>query len=131
MRIYNECCIFQRTAEFCLEDKGLGNIKKSGLNNEFSLCIQNMLMELEKNQENVTFTQILLQLNALFVFQYKIFGQIDKKLFKRVLEIDKRVGINVIKMGNLIISLFTVTLLFFFTEIIVTITQYCCKLNIF
>lgn len=67
------------------------NVKKSGLNNEFSLCIQNMLIELEKDHETMSFTQIFLQLNALFVFQYHIFGQIDKKIFKRILDVNKKV----------------------------------------
>lgn len=65
-------------------------MKNCSISNEFNTFIQQLLTELEKD-ENIFFTNIFLQVNVLFVFQYQIFGNIDKKLVKRIMDINKRV----------------------------------------
>lgn len=75
----------------CKDHESISAVKMSGLKSEFTICMQNMLIELEKDDENISYTQIWLQLNAIFVFQYHIFGNIDKKILKRLIEINKKV----------------------------------------
>lgn len=60
-----------------------------------------MLTELERDDENIMFTQIWLQLNVMFVLEYNIYGNIDKKLVKRVLEVNRKVS-SCILFGNIV-----------------------------
>lgn len=82
----------QRIIEKTVEHHCITSVKNSGLKNELAICMQNMLQELEKDDENISYTQIWLQVNALFVFQYHIFGNIDKKILKRLIDANKKVG---------------------------------------
>lgn len=77
--------------EKCVQHKSTVQVKTSGLKNEFAICMHNMLLELEKDDENISYTQIWLQVNAIFVFQYHIFGNIDKKVLKRLIDVNKKV----------------------------------------
>lgn len=66
-------------------------MKSCSLSNEFVLYIHYLVLELERDNDNISFTQIWLQANALFAFHYYLFGNLDKKLFKRLCEINKKV----------------------------------------
>lgn len=65
-------------------------LSKTNLHNEFTNFINQLLTELEKDDENIGFTQIWLEVNATFVFKYYIYGDFEKKIFKRLLEVNKR-----------------------------------------
>ncbi|GJQ84460.1 hypothetical protein Trydic_g21021 [Trypoxylus dichotomus] len=65
-------------------------LKSCSLSNEFTLYIQHLVTELERDDEHVSFTQIWLQANTLLVFQQNLFGNVEKKLLKRLLEINKK-----------------------------------------
>lgn len=81
----------QNILQKCQEENLIPVIKNSSLSSEFCLFMQQLLVELEKDEENISFTQILLQVNVLFVFHYHLFGTLDKKLFKRLLDVNKKV----------------------------------------
>ena len=66
-------------------------MKGCSLSNEILLHIQQLLAELEKDEDNILYTHIWLQANALFAFHYNLFGNIEKKIFKRLLDINKKV----------------------------------------
>lgn len=65
-------------------------LSKSNLYNEISNFINQMLTELERDDENMCFTQIWLEVNAVFVLKYYIYGDFEKKIFKRLLEVNKK-----------------------------------------
>lgn len=64
-------------------------LSRSSLHNEFSNFINQLLQDLERDDENVCFTQIWLEVNTMFVFKYYLYGDLEKKLYKRLLEVNK------------------------------------------
>lgn len=82
---------FQSIIRKCLQESLSIGLKNCSLSNEFSLYIQQLLTELERDDEHVSFTQIWLQANTLYVFQQNLFGTNEKKMLKRLLEINKKV----------------------------------------
>lgn len=65
-------------------------LSKSNLHSEFGNFISQMLTELERDDENVCFTQIWLEVNAMFVFKYYMYGDLEKKLYKRLLDVNRK-----------------------------------------
>lgn len=59
--------------------------------NEIACYINQLLGELERDDENIFFTQIWLQVNALVVLEHYLFGTTDKKFVKRLVEVNKKV----------------------------------------
>lgn len=76
-------------------------IKNCSLASEVSLFLQQLLSELEKDDENISFTQILLQVNVLFVFHHHFFCSMDKKNLKRLLDINKKAAACTL-IGNIV-----------------------------
>ncbi|KAK4871515.1 hypothetical protein RN001_015639 [Aquatica leii] len=93
--------IFQQTMEKCLDEGLVVTMKNCSLTNEILLYIHQMLNELEKDDENMFFNQIWLQVNAMFVLHYYLFGNMDKKVYKRLNELNKRIAACVI-VGNIV-----------------------------
>ncbi|KAB0801554.1 hypothetical protein PPYR_05908 [Photinus pyralis] len=91
--------IFQQTVEKCLEEGLTITIKNCSLANEIMLYILQMLTELEKDDDNMSFTQICLQVNAMYVLHYSLFGSFDKKIYKRLSEVNKKAAACVL-VGN-------------------------------
>ncbi|KAJ3639981.1 hypothetical protein Zmor_003307 [Zophobas morio] len=82
--------IFKNALDKCIDEKIILTIKNSSLSNEISAYISQLLNELEKDEENIFFTQVWLQVNALVVLEHYLFGATDKKLVKRLLEVNKK-----------------------------------------
>lgn len=74
-----------------MEDNLILTIKNCNLGNEVLLYLQHLLGEIERDDENISFTQLLLQLNVLFVLSHEFFCVIDKKILKRLLDANKKV----------------------------------------
>lgn len=51
-----------------------------------------MLTDLEQDDENILFTQIWLEVNVMIVFEYYLYGNLEKKVYKRLLEVNKKVS---------------------------------------
>lgn len=101
----------------CLEEGLIVTMKSCSLGNEFLLHIQQLLSDLEKDEDNISFTQIWLQVNVMFVFQHYLFGNLDKKTLKRLTDINKKV--------KLIYKLFIVYLLIStYTNFRLSVVQY-------
>jgi hypothetical protein len=84
--------IFKTALEKCLDEKLIFVIKNSSLSNEIAAYINQLLNELERDEENIFFTQVWLQVNSLVVLEHYLFGSTDKKLVKRLLEVNKKVS---------------------------------------
>ncbi|RZC39896.1 WASH complex subunit 7, partial [Asbolus verrucosus] len=82
--------IFKTALEKCLDEKLILIIKNSSLSNEISAYINQLLNELERDEENISFTQVWLQVNCLVVLEHYLFGSTDKKIIKRILEVNKK-----------------------------------------
>ncbi|KAF5274542.1 hypothetical protein FQA39_LY07154 [Lamprigera yunnana] len=93
--------IFQQTVEKCVDDGLVMTMKNCSLSNEIISYIHQMINELEKDEENMFFTQIWLQVNAMYVLYYYLFGNIDKKVYKRLAEVNKKSAACVI-VGNIV-----------------------------
>lgn len=84
-----------------MDEQLLITIKSCNLCNEIVLYIQQLLQDLERDDEGVNYMQIWLQVNALFVLHYNLNGAYDKKIFKRILESNKKVSACVLS-GNIV-----------------------------
>lgn len=51
--------------------------------------LDQLLNELEVDQDNISYTQIWLEANVMFVFHYYLYGNFDKKFSKRLLEVNR------------------------------------------
>lgn len=91
----------QTTLQKCLDESLILAIKNCSLASEVTLFLQQLLGELEKDDENISFTQILLQVNTLFVFHHYFFCVTDKKILKRLLDVNKKAAACTI-IGNII-----------------------------
>lgn len=92
--------ILKTTIEKCLDDKDLNiQLKNCGLSNEFFTFISVLLSELEKNEENNFNIQSWYKLNIFVVFYFNVFGTLDKKLVKRLLDVNKKIS-SCILIGN-------------------------------
>lgn len=60
---------------------------------EFYYFLSSRISELEKDEENIFYTDMYLQLNALFAFYSNIFGNTNKKFTKRLFDLNKKVRI--------------------------------------
>lgn len=92
--IYNSLLsdtILQQTLEKCSEESILRTLKKSTISNEITLFVQQVLTELEKEDSNINYSKNLLHINVLVAFYYSLFGNIDKKISKKLLEVNKKV----------------------------------------
>ncbi|KAL3289445.1 hypothetical protein HHI36_022869 [Cryptolaemus montrouzieri] len=79
--------IFKNVIQFCCSS----NVNSPGVSAEFSAYIIQLLTELD--DENTTFfTQLWLQLNALVAFQWNLFGEVDKKIGRKLIELNKKIG---------------------------------------
>lgn len=67
------------------------DLKWCNLQNELGAYINQMLTDLEQDDENILFTQIWLEVNVMFVFDYYLYGNLEKKVYKRLLEVNKKV----------------------------------------
>lgn len=56
---------------------------------------------MEKDNASITFSRSLLQANALVVFYYHLFGNLERKISKKLLEINKKASI-VTLIGNVV-----------------------------
>ncbi|KRT79890.1 hypothetical protein AMK59_7524, partial [Oryctes borbonicus] len=81
--------ILQLVIKKCNEESLAIGLKSCSLSNEFTLYIHHLITELERDDEHISFTQIWLQANTLLVFQQNLFGNVEKKFLKRLLEINK------------------------------------------
>ncbi|CAH0562284.1 unnamed protein product [Brassicogethes aeneus] len=84
--------IFKDTLDKFLEDKLITALKNCSLNIEFALYINSLLSELEKEDENINNVQLWMQLNVTTVFSIYIFGNIDKKVIRKLFELNKRIS---------------------------------------
>lgn len=82
--------ILKVIVEKYFDEQLMVDLSKSSIHNEMNSFINQMLDELERDDENVCFTQIWLEVNAMFVFKYYMNSDLDKKIYKRLLEINKR-----------------------------------------
>lgn len=60
-----------------------------------------MLSELERDDENLLFTQFWLEVNVMFVLDYHLYGTLDRKICKRLLDVNKRASACVLS-GNIL-----------------------------
>lgn len=56
------------------------------------MYINQTLTELEQDDENILFTQIWLEVNVMFVFEYYLYGNLERKVYKRLFEVNKKVS---------------------------------------
>lgn len=82
--------LFKVIIEKYFDDQLMIVLSKSSLHNEFANFISQMLADIERDDENVCFTQIWLEVNAMFVFKYYLYGDMEKKIYKRLLEVNKK-----------------------------------------
>lgn len=93
--------ILKTTIEKCFEDKDLNlQLKKCNLNNEVFTFINVLLSELEKSEDNNFNTDTWFKLNIFVVFHFNLFGSLDKKIVKRLLDVNKRIS-GFILVGNI------------------------------
>ncbi|KAK9889027.1 hypothetical protein WA026_004312 [Henosepilachna vigintioctopunctata] len=64
----------------------------AGVASELTAHITQLFTELDRDEDNIFFTKLWLQVNALVVFQWSLFGDIDKKNIKKLLELNKKIG---------------------------------------
>ncbi|KAG5896826.1 hypothetical protein JTB14_032067 [Gonioctena quinquepunctata] len=84
--------ILKSTIEKCLEDKNFYyQMKNCSLNQEVCTFVNSLLNDLEKDEEHFDH-QLWWKMNTLIVFYFNIFENADKKLMKRVLEINKKIS---------------------------------------
>lgn len=67
------------------------DIKNCSLNIEFQNFLLYRLTELEKDEDNISYVDMWLQLNVIVSLSYNIFGNSDKKTTKRLLDLNKKV----------------------------------------
>lgn len=82
--------MFKVIVEKYFDEQLMIALSKSGLQNEFTNFINQMLTDLERDDENVCFTQIWLEVNAMFAFRFYLYGGLEKKLYKRLLDVNKK-----------------------------------------
>ncbi|XP_019865702.2 WASH complex subunit 4 [Aethina tumida] len=95
VRIQNELMssrIFKDTLECFLEDKLIGVLKNCSLNAEFIAYINCILYDFERDEDNISNNQMWMQLNVITVFSMYIFGNVDKKIIRRIFEINKKIS---------------------------------------
>lgn len=82
--------LFKVIIEKLFDEEVMVALSKSSLQNEFTGFINQMLTELERDEENICFTQIWLEANAVFVFRYYMYFDLEKRLYKRLLDVNKK-----------------------------------------
>ncbi|XP_018328614.1 WASH complex subunit 4 [Agrilus planipennis] len=82
--------VFQQAIEKCVEEDYLVSLKNSNISNELFLYINQLLIELEKDDTSIFYIPNWIKLNIMFVFHYKLFGTLDKKLYKRLAEVNRK-----------------------------------------
>lgn len=93
--------ILKTMIEKCLEDTDFNfQFKKIGLSNEFYVFINFLLTELENNGENSSQINLWYKLNIFVVFYFNVFGNLDKKIIKRLLDINKKISAYIL-VGNI------------------------------
>ncbi|XP_022901254.1 WASH complex subunit 4 [Onthophagus taurus] len=93
--------ILQHVMEKCLEESLITSIKGCSLASEFLLYTQQLLNDLEKDEDGITYTQFFLQANTLVAFQTILFGSMDKRILKRLMDINKKTTVCTI-YGNVL-----------------------------
>lgn len=83
--------ILKDSIDKCLESKLILDIKNSSLNLEFQNFILYRINELEK-EEDIRYEEMWLQLNVIMAFFCNIFGNNDKKIIKRLLDLNKKIS---------------------------------------
>ncbi|XP_023014098.2 strumpellin and WASH-interacting protein [Leptinotarsa decemlineata] len=84
--------ILKSSVEKCLEEKSFYyQMKNCNLNQEFYAFINALFNELEKEEENSS-PQLWWKLNIFTVFYFTIFENTDKKLLKKVLDINRKIS---------------------------------------
>lgn len=68
-------------------------LKNCSLNAEFIAYINCILYDFERDEDNISNNQMWMQLNVITVFSMYIFGNVDKKIIRRIFEINKKVKI--------------------------------------
>lgn len=66
-------------------------VKKSNLSVEFYNFLCSNFTDMEKNEDDNLYTEVVLQINILVAFYFNIFGTTDKKFIKRLLDLNKKV----------------------------------------
>ncbi|CAG9759946.1 unnamed protein product [Ceutorhynchus assimilis] len=84
--------ILKDSIDNCLEHDTIVNIKKTTLNIEFYNFILNRINDLEKDEDHILFMDMCIQLNIIFAFYSNIFGITDKKIIKRLLDLNKKIS---------------------------------------
>ncbi|KAJ8910819.1 hypothetical protein NQ315_004679, partial [Exocentrus adspersus] len=80
--------------EKCLEDTDLYfQIKSCSLNQEFITYLNYLADSLEKDMDHVLFIHLWIKLNVLFAFYLNLYGICDKKIIKKILELNKKVSV--------------------------------------
>ncbi|XP_060537430.1 WASH complex subunit 4 [Cylas formicarius] len=74
-----------------LDSKLIYDIKKSTLNAEFQTYLFVQISELEKDEENILCSEMLLQLNVVAAFYFNVFESTNRKFIKKLLELNKKV----------------------------------------
>ncbi|KAF7268514.1 hypothetical protein GWI33_018392 [Rhynchophorus ferrugineus] len=84
--------ILKNSIEKCLENDLIIDIKNCSLNIEFQNFLLYRLNELEKDEDNIFYVDMWLQLNVIVSLSYNIFGNSDKKITKRLLDLNKKIS---------------------------------------
>ncbi|KAL1493027.1 hypothetical protein ABEB36_011169 [Hypothenemus hampei] len=92
--------IFKDSVDKCLDNNLMLNIKKSTLNVEFYNFISSRFIDVEKDENNI-YTDAGIQINVLVAFYSIVFGNLDKKFIKKLLDLNKKMSAYVI-VGNII-----------------------------
>lgn len=82
--------VFRMIIDKYFDEQLMISLSKSSLHVELAGFMNQMLQDLERDDENVCFTQIWLEVNVTFIFKYYMYGDFEKKLLKRLLEVNKR-----------------------------------------
>ncbi|XP_044764720.1 WASH complex subunit 4 isoform X2 [Coccinella septempunctata] len=78
--------IFQDITSYCASTC----ICFPGVASEFAAHITEILNELDHDEDSILFTQLWLQANALIAFYCSLYGDIEKKLAKKLLEVNRK-----------------------------------------